>query len=55
LLIQHTVANPTAGAMSILRIAAAWQAARPENNAWLVQTAFVNTNLIAVWDIAWNT
>jgi len=50
LLVQHTVTNPTASAMSMLRIPTPWQVARPENNPCLIQTAF-NTNLIA-WDIA---
>jgi hypothetical protein len=55
LLIQHTVANPTASATSMLRTPDAWQVERPEHNRWLIQTAFVNTNLIIAWDIAWNT
>jgi len=36
----------------MLRIPAPWQMARPENSPWLIQAAFVNTNLIAAWDIA---
>jgi len=37
--------------MSVLRIPAPWQVARPENNP-LIQAAFVNTHPIAAWDIA---
>jgi len=39
----------------MLRIRAPWQVVRPVNNLWFIQTAFINTNLIAACDIAWNT